>query len=246
MAEVPKDSIRAEDVQFPSNAHKYRDAKPTNDIPAVQNQDQGDSEPETPKKDLGGSVKSKPRSLGKQFIDIFFRNGASPKEIKKYIIEEMLIPAILENIADTITTAVEMRFFGDTGRLRRARKSGSGGQRSNISYGSFYVGNDNRRDRIARANSQKRELDDQEPLDDFIFDDLTDAELVLMEMRELLDRFERVTVADYIDLLKQHNVSVRDIEHTDYKYGWTDLSCVEVKGNPRRGYYLNLPREYQV
>jgi len=240
MAEVPKESLRAEDIDFPSNAHKYRD------IQIAPNTDQDAKEPETPKKDLGGSVKSKPRSLGKQFIDIFFRNGASPKEIRKYIIEEMLIPAILENIADTITTAVEMRFFGDTGRLRRNRRSGSIGQRSNISYGSFYVGNDNRRDRVARANSQKKDIEDQEPLEDFVFDNATDAELVLMEMREALDQYDRVTVADYIDLLKQHNVSVRDIEHPDYKYGWTDLSSVDVKGNPRRGYYLNLPREYPV
>lgn len=239
MAEVPKDSLSPAEENYPSNAHKYRKEG------AEDNSDKV-SENTAPKKDLSGSVKSKPRSFGKQFIDIFFRNGASPKEIRKYIVEEMIIPAILENIADTITTAVEMRFFGDTGRLRRNRRGSSGGSRGNISYGSYYVGNDNRRDRLARANAQKREESKQEPLDDFIFDSSTDAELVLMEMRELLDQYNQVSVSDYIDILKQHNVSVRDSDHTDCKYGWTDLSDVAIKGTPSRGYYLDLPREYPI
>lgn len=254
MAEVPKESMRTEETKFPSNAHKYRkesNATESTNATAESNSEgrQGGQEEQdaTPKKDLSSSVKSKRRSFGKQFVDIFFRNGASPKEIKAYIINEMIIPAILENIADTITTAIDMRFFGDSGRTRRSRRIGSGGNNSRTSYGSYYVGDD-RRDRM-KSNSSLRNrnsVDAPDPLDDFLFDDQTDAELVLMEMKELLDNYDRVTVADYISLLKQHNVKVRDEDHTDCKWGWTDLSEVDIKGNRRNGYFLDLPREYPV
>ena len=241
MAEVPKESLRAEDIDFPSNAHKYRDIEKENG-----NDIKEESADEAPRKTLNGSVTSKKRSFGKQFIDIFFRNGASPKEIKRYVIEDLLVPAILENIADTIQTVVEMRFFGDTGRSSRIRRRSGNATGSRINYGGYFVGNDNRRDRSLK--SSKRDSDDsyQEPLDDFIFDDRRDAEMVLVDMKELLDQYTRVTVADYIDLLKQYGVKVRDADHTDQKWGWNDLSDVRVKPARGGGHYLDLPKEYPV
>ena len=95
MAEVPKESMRTEETKFPSNAHKYRKESNANESTTAESNSEGkqggqEEQDATPKKDLSSSVKSKRRSFGKQFVDIFFRNGASPKEIKAYIINEMM------------------------------------------------------------------------------------------------------------------------------------------------------------
>lgn len=239
MAEVPKESMRPEDMEFPSNAIKYRDKEEPakNDI---------QKEEKAPKKALNGVVTEKKRSFAKQFVDIFFENGASPKEIKRYVIKDLLVPAILENIADTIQAVVEMRFFGETGRSARRGRKADSANGSNVRYGGYFVGNDDRRNRASRRLTRDPDDSYQEPLGDFIFDDRRDAEMVLVDMKELVDTYKRVTVADYIDLLKQYGVKVRDADHTDQKWGWTDLSDVGVKPARGGGHYIDLPKEYPL
>ena len=216
MAEVNMDDLKP-------NSHQYhRDAEQE-----AEN---------APKQELSGGVTTRKRSLARRFVDIFLKDGASPKEIKQYIIEDVIVPAVLENIADAINAAVEMRFFGAP--KRRSRGGASNGAR--VSYGSFFnSGTNQRRERLA---SSARERSDRDPLDDYIFESKGDAEMVLVDMRELLEQYNQVTVADYLDILTNYGIKVQSY-HTDNKFGWTDLSDVEISRARGGGYYLPLPRE---
>ena len=215
MAEINMDDLKP-------NSHQYNKAR-----------EEAEKEP---KPELSGNVTTRKRSLGRRFIDIFLKDGASPKEIKTYLIEEVIVPAVLENIADAVTTAVEMRFFGSA--KRRSRGSGSN-TNSRVNYGGYFNGGGGRREQIARST---RESSGRPPLDDYIFESRSDAEMVLVDMRELLDQYQQVTVADYYDILSSYGIRVQS-EHTDNKFGWTNLSDVEPVRARGGGYYLDLPRE---
>ena len=212
------------------NSHQYHKDAEQNDI--------SKPEEEKPKAELSGNVTTKKRPLWKRVLNTFLKDGASPKEIKTYILEEVIVPAVLDNISDVITTAVEMRFFGAPKR-GGGSKGGSSGNNSKINYGGFFNDGSRRRERLAKE--AKKDTGTRELLDDYIFDNKGDAEMVLVEMRELLDRFQQVTVMDYLDILTNYGISVNTTP-SDSKYGWTDLSDVEPT-RTRGGYYLNLPKE---
>lgn len=224
MAEVRMDDLKP-------NSHQYNRELETVESEEVK-------EP----KELSGSVTQRKRSLIRKVTDIFLKDGASPTEIKRYLIEEVLVPAVLDNIADAITAAVEMRFFGDVRRGSRRGSKGTGRTGSVVNYGGYFTGGD-RREKVTKTN---RETSSREPIDEMIFETRGDAERVLSDMQEVLEQYPQITVADYIDILKQYGISVREIEHTDNKYGWKDLSSVEPRRARGGGYYLDLPREYLV
>lgn len=222
MAEVNLDDLKP-------NSHQYH-----KDVEAQE----PENEKKEPKPDLSANVTSKKRPLYRRFIDVFLKDGASPKEIRKYLVEDVIVPAVLDNISDIVTSSIEMMFFGSA---KRKSKGASSGGNFRVDYGSFSSGNGNRRrERLSR--SAAKETSNREPLDDYIFDSRGDAEMVLVDMRELLDRFEQVTVLDYLDILTGYGISVKT-EPSDDKYGWKDLSNVEPTRARGGGYFLNLPRE---
>lgn len=222
MAEINMDDLKP-------NSFKYRQEADEALKEAAENQEEQEKKVE---KVITGKVTSKKRSLGRRFIDIFFKDGASPKEIRTYLLEDVIVPAVLDNITEIVNSSVEMIFFGEA-RRRNKKSSGGSGNNARVNYGGYFNSGDNRRDRPSRS---VKEQSSREILDDFIFDSRADAEQVLDDMRELLDRYQQVTVADYLDMLGKTSV------YTDNKFGWTDLSRVQVS-RVRGGYRIDLPRE---
>ena len=209
------------------NSHQYHRDAENNDIP----------ETDTQKSELSGNVVAKKKPLWRRVLNTFLKDGANPAEIKTYLIEEVIVPAVLDNVSDIITTAVEMRFFGAP--KRRSSRNTASGNNSRVNYGGFFNDGSRRRDRLARE--AKKETTVKEALDDYIFDNRGDAERVLVDMREVLDQYQQVTISDYLDILTNYGISVTTTPG-DNKYGWTDLSGVEAT-RTRGGYYLNLPKE---
>lgn len=231
MAEVSMDDLKP-------NSHQYRQEE-------AQKEDEKDilEGSDLPKKELTGGTRTQKRSLFRKFIDIFFKDGASPQEIRTYVIEEVIVPSVLENIADAINAAVEMRFFGEARRGRRSIGSRNSSTGSKVAYGGYFSGNsDSKRERIARSTKERSY---REALEDVIFDSLRDAEQVRDDMLEVLENYPQVTVADYKDILRSYGISIKS-EHTDNKFGWTDLSTVAPRRARGGGYFLDLPREYPV
>ena len=174
------------------------------------------------------SVTKRKRSLTKRFIDIFIDEDVG--DVKSYLIYDVLVPAIKENVADMINSAVGLLLFGDAGR-RAYRRGGNNGTGSKVNYNGMFNGGQ-RSDRQARVGRAQAAHD----FEDIIFETRGDAELVLDGMLELLGDYKQVSVADFYDLA---GVST---EFTDNKYGWTNLCSARVMGSPRNGYTLSLPR----
>lgn len=172
-----------------------------------------------------GPVITKKKSGLSKFAGEFISEDA--KNIKTYVLGDVLIPAVKKALCDIVTDGINMLLYGDTK---------VGYRRSNadkISYSSIS------RDTRAVRDSRYSSISSIYSYDDIVLANRGEAEDVLDRMCELLDIYKTVTVADLKDL-----VGVTPI-YTDNKYGWTNLATAEVM-RVRDGYMLKLPRAIPI
>lgn len=201
---------------FEPNSHKYNEQKAL--------------EAERPKIEAvaTGTTSKRKRSLFKRFADTFFTEDVG--DVKTYILYDVVIPAIKENVADIINSAISMIFFGEASR--RSRKPAGSSTGSKINYGGYFNSGE-RKERMPAYNRSRIAHN----FEDVVFDNRADAESVLDGMIEILNsEYRQVSVADFYDLA---GIST---SFTDNKYGWTDLRGSRVTGSPSRGYIIELPR----
>lgn len=200
--------------QFEPNSHKYNEQKKAQEMKKVE-------------KVTSGKVSKRKRSLGKRFVDIFLTEDVG--DVKTYLFYDVMIPAIKENVADLINSAIGMLFFGEATRRRKP----TGGQTgSKVNYGGYFQGGQ----KPERLPSYQRARVAHN-FDEIVFETRGEANLVLDGMLEILNsECRQVTVADFYDLAGMST------NFTDNKYGWTDLRTARVNGSPSRGYWIDLPR----
>ena len=172
-----------------------------------------------------GNVRTKPNEVRK-LADVFISEDIN--NVKSYILMDVLVPAIKKAVADIVTNGVEMILYGSTSN-RRNSSSGS-----KVSYRNYYDGRDDSRD--DRGGSRTRSGLDY---DDFVFDSRGEAEAVLSQMGDIIERFKYVTVADLYDMVDKVP------PFTANKYGWTSIRNADVVRD-RDGYRLKLPRAMQI
>ena len=201
---------------FEPNSHKYHQQQEAQQFKKVE-------------KVTTGKVSTRRRSLSKRFVDIFLTEDVG--DVKTYLIYDVMIPAIKENVADLINSAIGMLFFGEA--TRRTRAPGRGAPTgSKINYGGFHA-SAQKAERLPSYQRSKIAHD----FDDIVFETRGESELVLDGMLEILgSEAHQVTVADFYDLAGMTT------NFTDNKYGWTDLRTARVSGSPSRGYWIDLPR----
>lgn len=204
---------------FEPNSHKYKMDQ------IAKNAMEKSPEGKKVEKVISGETKTRKRSLTKRFADIFLSEDVG--DVKTYLIYDILVPAIKENIADAINATVSMLFFGEASRRSKQRPGVPTTAKFN------YNAISNTRERLP-SYSRSRIAHN---FDDVIFETRAEAELVLDGMVEILNsEYKQVTVADFYDL------AGRTTSFTDNKYGWTDLRGARVVGSPSRGYSIDLPR----
>lgn len=211
--------------EFKPNSNKYKQEQEAKKAESVDI-----STKKKVSKVVQGEAKKQKRSFGKILFNTFIDENV--EDVKGYLIYDVLVPAIKENIADLINSAVSMLFFGETYR-RVSRRNGNGNSNggSKINYNGYF-NNGQRPERIANSTRFRSSHN----FEDVQFDSKGEAELVLDNMLEILSSYKVVTVMDFYDL------SGVSTEFTDNKYGWTDLRGARVIGSPSRGYVIDLPR----
>lgn len=217
MAEVNMDDLKP-------NSHKYKQEEAAKSLTVANT-----GNPPAEKKAecvTQGTVTTRKKSLGRRFFDIFIDENVS--DVKTYLVYDVLVPAIKENIADLINSAVGMLFFGEASR-RIVRRNNGGN--SKINYGGYFNGGS----KTERMPSYGRSRIAHN-FDDVVFETRADAELVLDGLMDILQEYKQVSVADLYDL------AGKSTEFTDNKYGWIELRGARVVGSPTRGYIIDLPR----
>lgn len=176
---------------------------------------------------VSGKVSRKRRTLVDRFRNTFVKEN--PTDVKKYVLQEVIIPAIIDGVYDVMTSSFEMMFRGSTSR--KAKKSLVNSLGSRINYGGFFSGGE-RKERISDVKKPEAQMG----FENLCFESKGEAEIVLDNMVEILNsEYKQVTVADFYELAGFTG------EFTDYDFGWKDLSGAKVKYS-RDGYYIDLPR----
>lgn len=152
----------------------------------------------------------------------------SSRGVGNYILNDVLIPAAKDTIRDMVSNGIEMALFGTTGGRGSSRRRETG---SHVSYNSYYSGRERERDDRRPVRTRGGAVD----LDEILFRHPHEAKDVLEEMCNTLEKYDQITVADYLEL-----AGVDGGTHADRKWGWENLQkayCAHVRG----GYTIVLP-----
>lgn len=194
------------------------------EFPGNTNKNKNDPPDKKVVKVVSGEVVQKQKSFGQKFKDVFFNGEFKPA--LRYIAGEVLLPAVRNMIVDATTTGIERMIYGDSA----ANRPRSNGPR--ISYNMP----------VNRHYSQRGFLPDQPArggkrmaINDIILSSRDEANLVLERMIDIIDQYDFASVADLHDLVGLPTTYV------DNKWGWTNLSFVEIR-QVREGFLLDLPR----
>lgn len=179
----------------------------------------------TAEKVVSGKVTTK-KNEGRKLANIFISEDA--RNVKDYVLMDIIVPAISNTILDIITNSANMIFGGHS----RGRKHSTG---SKISYRKYYE--DNRSDRYDR--DRDRYSSTRFDYDDLVFDTRGDAEVVKDHMLDTAQEYGMVTVADMYDFA---GVTA---PYTATNYGWMGLRGIEVV-RVRNGYILKLPKAMPI
>ena len=159
--------------------------------------------------------RSKKRSLGRRFADIFLDDDI--ESVKEYIVFDVVIPTIKDGVLDMLS----MLFYG--------RPRGRGGK-----SGATYISYNSMSSKSHREKSSgRRRVSNYQ---DIILESRSEAEDVLDVMREILDKYKEVSVADLYDAC-----GITGVGYTDNQFGWDDLHGVNIR-RCHEGYLLDLPR----
>jgi hypothetical protein len=201
------------DFEYKSNSHKSKEIDTENRI-----------EKKRVEKVIKGNAITRKNEM-RRLTDVFISEDV--KNVKEYLIMDVLVPTIKKTIVDVVTDSVSM-IFGMSPR-RGDSKSGK------ISYDRFYNRNDG--DRNAASSNRTR---NGYSYDDIALESRQEAEEVLTRMDELVDTYGEVTVADLYDL-----VGVT-CEFTDNNYGWTNIRNAKVVRLRDGKYMIDLPKALPI
>lgn len=179
------------------------------------------------KKVVSGKTQTTKRSGIRKFSDIFGADDVS--NIGSYILNDIIIPAFKNTIYDTVTNGLRMFLHTDDIRDRGGRSSGG----SRISYTNYYAKSNDRRPSEDYRNRGRFDYED------ILFETRGDAEMVLTQMDEMLERYPTVSVLDMYD------AAGITAPYTADKYGWTDIHTAKVVP-VRGGYVIKLPKAFPI
>jgi hypothetical protein len=177
------------------------------------------------------------KSLGKKFSETFLRGDA--RTVVTDVLQEVIIPAAKDLIADAITQGLERLIFGESrSRSRSSRPPFNGPySRPATNYNNRYAGSSstNYRPDITSPSPRSTRTHSSHNFDDIVLSTRVEAEEVVDQLFALLGKYEIATVADLYEL-----VGITG-EYTDEKWGWIDLQGTNFT-RVREGYLLNLPK----
>ncbi len=181
------------------------------------------------KKVVKGTVQVKP-GLVKKFTQAFIAEDL--KTAMLYILADKIVPGIKE----TVLKGLEIVLFGSgSSGGRTVRRDGRGVTDYNSSYRRDRERTMSERERLDREREERMRRANHD-FDDIRIPSRGEAERILDTLREAIDVYDKVTVADF------YVACGLDHEYTDNRYGWEDLRDVPEPRRVRDGYILQLPR----
>lgn len=197
---------------YKPNSHRYKEEQGAQSEERIVN-----------KVVTSGTAKVQKKTEMHKLADVFISEDV--KNVRSYILMDVLVPTIKKAIVDIVSDGINMIFFGGTGPRKNNTNT------SKVSYSGYYNGGQNNHTSSSYRSTSNQNFD----YDNISFQSRGEAEAVLDEMVNVIERYGFVTVADLYD--------IADLTHpyTAAKYGWTSLSTAEVTRG-REGYIIKLPK----
>lgn len=200
------------------------DYKPNSHKSKTEQREQGDDR--KIEKIVRGPVKTKKKSELLKLADVFISEDA--KNVKSYVLMDVLVPAIKKAISDIVTDGIDMILYGTTGKNRKRSTS------EKISYRSYYDRRDDDRRPIGEYSRTRYNYDD------IIIESRGEAEAVLTRMGEVIDTYGVISVADFYELVGEKG------DYTDHKYGWNSIRNADIARVSGGGYMIRLPKAMAI
>lgn len=172
-------------------------------------------------------VKTKTNEMRK-ITDIFISEDVA--NVKKYILLDVLVPAVKKAIYDIVTNGIDMFLYGGSGKNRSNSNTGK------VSYRNYYDQKNTNNNFRGSENTRSSNAFDY---DQIVFNTRGEAEAAKQQMRDIVGQYGIVTVADLYEMASL------TAPYTAHKYGWMDASTVEVM-RAYDGYVLKLPRAVPI
>lgn len=169
------------------------------------------------------------KGIFKQFSNTFF-SGDSLQDVVRDVIMDVLIPSAKDTIADAFSQGLERKLFGQA--RSRSRRTGNGPNTGFINYRGISSNKNDPRDRDRDLSRRARASHN---FDEIIIPTRVEAEEVIDQLFQLVSQYEMATVADLYALVGLQS------DHTDEKWGWTDLRGAGVQ-RITHGYLLDIPQ----
>lgn len=198
--------------EYTPNSHKFKES-----------QQSPPPEKKKVEKVVTGVVKTKKSGIGSKLASMFISEDV--KDVKSYLLTDILIPSIKNTIYDMVTGGLDRALFNGYGRGRKSSVAG------NVSYRSFY----DKQSANRYSSTEPPRTRTGYNYDDIILETRSEAEDVLARMDELVETYGAVSVADLYDLVGKTG------DYTNNKYGWTNIKNAEAI-RVRDGYMLKLPK----
>ena len=144
------------------------------------------------------------------------------------VLEEVIIPALIDGIRDAIYTATDYILYG--GKQRSSRNN----RRSGGSYTSYSKKSQQ------RSGSARRSAPSSSAYY-FTYDERSDADKDLEKMRDVIDQVEFVTIMDMFSIAKRQTNN-----YTYNDWGWYDLRSAMVRRTTDGRFYIDLPKPVPI
>lgn len=203
MAEVRIDSLEP-------NSHKYKEERSKS---AEKPKSREKISPVIDRK----QVVSTKKPLSKKIIEMFI--GDDVKDLKKWLIQDKLIPGLKHMVLDTAS----MLFFGEV--LNRYDEYRGGYRYGKTNYRGYYS-NGNSSNRTRSRNSDRnsyRERNDKVDARNIIVRNREDAECIVEEMCGRIRSTGSVSVAEMLDMIDVPG------EYTDNNWGWDNERDIGIR-----------------
>lgn len=173
---------------------------------------------------VAGTVRKK--SVGAKFREAF--TGDSAESVGMYVLTDIIIPRVKDLLFDIINGGSERALFGTSSRSSRSRSQRS----EKMDYRG--ISSSKREERRERDISDTGRRNHN--FDEILIPTRGEAEQVRDTLIALIDEYDVATVADLYGAV---GIST---DHTDLKFGWSDLSESRITPARGGGYILEMPR----
>lgn len=167
---------------------------------------------------ISGTVTTR-KKTGLQNIGSIVYDNLQKNNVKKHIIDDIILPTIL----DIVNTGLAGAFGLEPTRTRRTLDSVV----STVRSSEYWNASNSKGSTVVVRTAYD--------FDNPVYSTLSDAQTVLENLIACADHYGQISVSDIMEL------SAKVPSSTDYKYGWKNLNNVDIV-HVTEGYMIRMPR----